>query len=126
VSDPTPPPRLVQGAFDPGQAAQPGKARKIAKPECAAGTMHQSGTITGGIAPKFSFRYETVWRGASGRGGTQAEALAKKRGKAQRDCNKAQQGERHIFGGVEPIHCLLVECARHKIRAEGDQNVSRA
>src|SRR5271156_1465195 len=88
--------------------------------------MHHSGTITGGKAPKFSFRYETVWRGASGRGRTQAEALANKRGKAQRDCNKAQQGERHIFGGVEPMLCLLVECAQHKIPAEGDQNVSRA
>src|SRR5271163_299820 len=56
----------------------------------------------------------------------QFEALAKKRGKAQRDCNKAQQGERHIFGGVEPMLCLLVECAQHKIPAEGDQNVSRS
>ena len=94
-------------------------------PPCAAGTMHHSGTITGGKASKFSFRYETVWRGASGRGGTQAEALAKKRGKAQRDCNKAQQGERQIFGGVEPMLCLLGECAEHKSPAEGDQNVSR-
>jgi hypothetical protein len=31
----------------------PGKGRKIAKPECAAGTMHHSGTIIGGKAPKF-------------------------------------------------------------------------
>src|SRR5271170_1834850 len=88
--------------------------------------MHHSGTITGGKAPKFSFRYETVRRGASGRGGTQAEALAKKRGKAQRDCDKAQQRERYVFGGVEPMLCLLGECAQHKIPAEGDQNVRRA
>src|ERR1700759_204753 len=88
--------------------------------------MHHTATITGGKAPKFSFRYETVWRGASGRGGTQAEALANKRGKAQRDCNKTQQGERHIFGGVLPILCLVVECARHKIPDEVDQDVSRA
>src|ERR1700722_16491292 len=69
--------------------------------------------------------YETAWRGASGRGGAQAEALAKKRGKAQRDCNKTQQGERHIFGGVAPIPYVLAECAQYKIPAEGDQNVSR-
>jgi hypothetical protein len=121
-----PVPRLVQGAFDPGQAAQPGKGPQNRKARMRRWNYAPVRHDHRRQSAEFSFRYETVWRGASGRGGTQAEALAKKRGKAQRDCNKAQQGERHIFGGVEPIHCLLVECARHKIRAEGDQNVSRA
>ena len=59
---------------------------------------------------------DSAGRLASGRGGTQAEALAKKRGKAQRDCNEAQQGERHIFDGVEPILCFWSSAPSTKSR----------
>src|SRR5271169_3925066 len=55
----------------------------------------------------------------------QYEALAKKRGKAQRDGNKTQQCERHIFDEGEPMLCQLVGCVQQKIPAEGDQYVSR-